>query len=148
MKLRIAASRSFLEFFFLGRLSWRPLSFHWTRATEPNRQHPLESRFCCGSCVVSWDRSFAESIVLPGGIVLTSLREAIAYLVKTVPASERRLPAVLTAAEMLTNAAEHGGSMELACIATLQAINRHHQREFNPDRKDTHWGKRKLKRAQ
>jgi hypothetical protein len=27
----------------------------------------------------------------------------------------------------------------------MRALNRGHVREFNPDRKDTHWGKRKLK---
>jgi hypothetical protein len=27
-------------------------------------------------------------------------------------------------------------------------LNRHVERVFNPDRKDTHWGKRKLKRDQ
>jgi hypothetical protein len=32
------------------------------------------------------------------------------------------MPTVLTAAEMLTNAAEHGGPVELARIATLQAL--------------------------
>jgi hypothetical protein len=35
------------------------------------------------------------------------------------------MPVVLTAAELLTNAAEHGGPLEIARIATLQAINRH-----------------------
>jgi len=56
------------------------------------------------------------------------------------------MPAVLTAAEMLTNAAEHGGPMEFARIGTLRALNRGHVREFNPDRKEHHWGRRKLKR--
>jgi hypothetical protein len=28
----------------------------------------------------------------------------------------------------------------------MRALNRHRGREFNPDRKETHWGKRKLKR--
>jgi hypothetical protein len=28
----------------------------------------------------------------------------------------------------------------------MGALNRHVVREFNPDRKETHWGKRKLKR--
>jgi hypothetical protein len=28
----------------------------------------------------------------------------------------------------------------------MQALHRHVVREFNPDRKDHHWGKRKLKR--
>jgi hypothetical protein len=88
---------------------------------------------------VSWDSRFAEPIELPDGIKLASLRESIAHLVKTIPAAERRLPAVLTAAEMLTAAAEHGGPIEFARITTLQALNRHAFRGFNPDRKDPHW---------
>lgn len=35
-----------------------------------------------------------------------------------------------------------------AHIGMLRAINRHVERVFNPDRKDTRWGKRKLKRDQ
>jgi hypothetical protein len=95
---------------------------------------------------VSWSLRFAEPIVLEDGAKLTSLRQAIAHLVKTVPADERGSPAVLTAAELLTNAAEHGGPVEFARIATLQALNRHAARVFNPDRKGPHWGRRKLKR--
>jgi hypothetical protein len=38
--------------------------------------------------------------VLPDGVKLASLREAIAHLVKTVPKAERRMSAVLTAAEL------------------------------------------------
>ena len=95
---------------------------------------------------MSWSLRFAEPIVLPDGAKLTSLRESIAHLVKTIPAAERRLPAVLTAAEMLTAAAEHRGPVEFARIATLQALNRHAQRVFNPDRKETKWGRRKLAR--
>jgi hypothetical protein len=38
--------------------------------------------------------------------------------------------------------------MFLAHIATLQAIHRNEVRQFNPDAKDHHWGKRKLKRDQ
>ncbi|MEH2519193.1 hypothetical protein V1279_004766 [Bradyrhizobium sp. AZCC 1610] len=30
----------------------------------------------------------------------------------------------------------------------MKALNRHVERVFNPERKDTHWGKRKLKRDQ
>ena len=37
--------------------------------------------------------------------------------------------------------------MFFARAAALQAIHRNVEREFNPDRKDTHWGKRKLKRV-
>jgi hypothetical protein len=43
---------------------------------------------------VSWDQRFAEPIVLPDGIKLASLREAIAHLVKTVPSSERGMRAL------------------------------------------------------
>ena len=53
---------------------------------------------------------------------------------------------MLTTAELLTNAAEHGVPVEFARIATLQALNRHAVRVFNPDRKETKWGRRKLKR--
>jgi hypothetical protein len=53
---------------------------------------------------------------------------------------------VQTAAYLVTRAAEHGGPMIFAQMGMLQAIHRHHKRVFNPERKDTHWGKRKLKR--
>jgi hypothetical protein len=33
-----------------------------------------------------------------------------------------------------------------ARIGMMRALNRRVVRKFNPDRKDTHWGKRKLKR--
>ena len=95
---------------------------------------------------MSWDSRFAEPIELPGGVKLASLREAIAHLVNTIPSSERGMPVVLTAAELITSAAEHGGPIEFARIATLRAVNRHAVREFNPDRKDAHWGRRNLKR--
>jgi hypothetical protein len=74
---------------------------------------------------VSWDSRFAEPIDLPRGVKLASLREAIVHLVNTVPSSERGTPVVLTAAELITSAAERGGSIEFARIATLRAINRH-----------------------
>jgi hypothetical protein len=38
--------------------------------------------------------------------------------------------------------------MTFARMAALQAIHRHQKRAINPDRKDTHWRKRKLKRDQ
>jgi hypothetical protein len=95
---------------------------------------------------VSRDSRFAEPIVLPDGVKLASLRESIAHLVKTIPAAERRMPVVLTAAELLTNAAEHGGPIEFARIATLQALNRHAERVFNPEPKSPPWARRKLKR--
>ena len=42
--------------------------------------------------------------------------------------------------------ADLGGPTMFARIGVMRAINRHVERVFNPDRKDHHWGKRKLKR--
>jgi hypothetical protein len=95
---------------------------------------------------MSWDQRFFEPIVLPDGVKLASLRDAIVHLINAIPSSERAMPIVLTAAELITSAAEHGGPIEFARIATLRAINRHVERLFDPSRKETHWGKRKLKR--
>jgi hypothetical protein len=95
---------------------------------------------------VSWDSRFAEPIVLDDGVKLASLRESITHLVKTIPAAERRLPAVLTAAEMLTAAAEHGGPVEFARITTLRALNRRMEHTFDPERKIPPGGRRKLER--
>jgi hypothetical protein len=66
---------------------------------------------------------FRRSRTATGRRRAATLREAIAYLAKTVPKAEQALPEVLA----------------------LRAIHRNKTRAFNPDRKDTHWGKRKLK---
>ena len=42
--------------------------------------------------------------------------------------------------------AESGGPTMFARIGVMRALNRHIERVFNPDRKDHHWGKRKLAR--
>src|SRR4051794_20856221 len=98
---------------------------------------------------MSWDRQFDDLIEAPGGKRLNTLREAVAYLAEGVPKSERDHPAVTTAAEMLTYAAEREVAwVFLARMATLKAIHRHEVRRINLDAKDHHWGKRKLKRDQ
>jgi hypothetical protein len=94
---------------------------------------------------VSWSQRFDEPIILPNGAKLRTLRDAIAHLGKVIPKSDHDLPSVTTAAECLSLAAEHGGPVEFARIATLQALNRHSVREFT-DQKATHWGRRKLRR--
>ena len=48
----------------------------------------------------------------------------------------------------LTRAAEQNYPVIFARMAMLQAIHRNDERVFNPDRKDPHWGRRKLKRDQ
>jgi hypothetical protein len=94
-----------------------------------------------------WLRKFDEPIETPDGKQLRTLREAVAYLAKTVPKAERDMPAVTTAAEMLTYAAERGTAwMFMARMAVSKALHRHRVVQFNPDAKEHHWGKRKLKR--
>src|ERR1700730_16857413 len=66
----------------------------------------------------------ADEVVLEDGTKLASLRQAIAHLAKFIPKAERNLPQVLTASNIMTKAAEQGGPVEFARIATLQAINR------------------------
>lgn len=75
-----------------------------------------------------------------------TLKNAIDHLSKAVPKSDHDHPKVLIAATCLTNAAEGRDLIKHARIATLPALNGHVERVFNPDRKETHRGKRKLKR--
>ena len=95
---------------------------------------------------MSWSLRFAEPIVLEDGSKLATLRDAIRHLAKIIPEAERDMSEILTASDLLTQAAEHDGAVEFARIATLQAINRHVERVLNPNRKDHHWGRRKLAR--
>jgi hypothetical protein len=94
----------------------------------------------------SWSKRFDEPIMLEDGTTLTTLRQAVEYLAKTVPKEEHNHPSVLTASDHLTRSAEQDYPMFFARAATVQAIHRNDVRVFNPDRKDHHWGKRKLKR--
>ena len=48
----------------------------------------------------------------------------------------------------ITEAAENNGPMIFARMGMMQAINRHHVREFDTSRKPHHWGKRRLRRDQ
>ena len=92
---------------------------------------------------MSWSLRFAEPIVLPDGRKLATLRDAVRHLAKMIPEAERDMAEVLTASDLLTQAAEHDGPVEFARIATLQAINRHVERVIDPTGKDKHWGRRK-----
>jgi hypothetical protein len=83
-----------------------------------------------------WSRKFDDPLETPDGTRLNTLREAVAYLAKTVPRSERDMPAVTTAAEMLTYAAERGIAwMFLGRMAVMKALHRHEVQVFNPDAK-------------
>ena len=48
------------------------------------------------------------------------------------------------AIEALLLVAESGGPAMFARIGVTRALNRHVEWKFNPDRKDPHWGRRKL----
>jgi hypothetical protein len=97
---------------------------------------------------VSWKRRFADPIVLPDGQRLVTLKDAGDYITK-LPKAEHSATEWQTAIEMLLKAAERSeGWLWFASIAVTQALHRHDVRVFNPDRKDHHWGKRKLKRDQ
>jgi hypothetical protein len=50
--------------------------------------------------------------------------------------------------EALILVATRGGPTMLARIGVRRAPHRNEERVFNSDRKETHWGKRKLKRDQ
>jgi hypothetical protein len=50
------------------------------------------------------------------------------------------------AMEALILVATHDGPTMFARIGVMRALTRHVERVFSPDRKDHHWGKRKLAR--
>jgi hypothetical protein len=63
----------------------------------------------------------------------------------TSPEAEHTAPEWQDAMQALMLVARDGPTM-FARIGVMRALNRHVERVFNPDRKVTHWGKRKLKR--
>jgi len=91
-----------------------------------------------------WQRKFEDPIPLPKGRQLVTFKDAADHIMKL---KESDLPEWQTAIEVLMLVARSGPTM-MARIGVMKALNRHVERVFNPDRKDTHWGKRKLKRDQ
>ena len=96
-----------------------------------------------------WSREFVDPIDLPHGRQvdrqLVTLEDAGNYITK-LPKAEHTAPEWRDAMEALILVATRGGPTMLARIGVMKALNRHVERVFNPDRKETHWGKRKLKR--
>lgn len=92
-----------------------------------------------------WSRAFEDPIALPAGKSLVTLKNAADCIMK-LPKAEQKLPEWEAAIEALLMAAEDRGPLLHARVGMLLALNRHVVREFNPDRKDPHWGKRKLAR--
>ena len=93
--------------------------------------------------MASWSRRFDEPVPLPDGRQIVTLKDAGAYIMK-LPKAEHGAPEWQAAMEALILVAENGGPTMLARIGVMRALNRRVERVFNPDRKDHHWGKRKL----
>jgi hypothetical protein len=91
-----------------------------------------------------WQRKFEDPIPLPDGRQLITLKDAADYIMK-LPIKEAALPEWQTAIEVLMLVARSGPTM-MARIGVMKALNRGHVREFNPDAKQHHWGRKKLKR--
>lgn len=91
-----------------------------------------------------WQRELEESIPLPRGRKLVTMKDAADYMMKLRKA-DRELQIWKDAGEAVIMAAEGRGPVMQARIGMLRALNRNVERTFT-DRKDTHWGKRKLKR--
>jgi hypothetical protein len=95
-----------------------------------------------------WSSEFEDPILLADGRKLVTLRDVATYITK-LPKAEQDFDIWQVAVEHLIRAAETGGGWTwLASIGVLRALHRDRVRGFNPDRKETHWGKRKLKRDQ
>jgi len=121
------------------------------RVRHTERSPRLDQSLVCRSIIVtiaSGFSRFADPILLPDGTQLKTLRDAISYLARTVPKSQHDTPSVTTAADTLIYAAERGWPTMLAHIGVMLALRRHEVRVFDPLRKDTRWGRRKLKRDQ
>jgi hypothetical protein len=96
---------------------------------------------------MSWDQRFFDPIILEGREPLVTLRDAAHYITK-LPKAEHDAEEWQAAMQALLLVAEQDGPTMFARIGIMKALNRHVERTFNPDRKDTHWGKCKLKRNQ
>jgi hypothetical protein len=94
---------------------------------------------------VSWGQQFTDPIPLPTGKPLLTLRDAATYIMK-LPKAEHEAAEWQAAMEALLLVAEQNGPTMFARIGVMRALNRHVERVFNPSRKETHWGRRKLAR--
>ena len=94
---------------------------------------------------MAWSRRFDEPIQPPKGKALVTLKDAANYIL-ALPKSKQQSLEWQAAGEAVMMAAEDRGPAMHARIGMMRALNRHVERVFNPSRKDTQWGKRKLKR--
>ena len=93
-----------------------------------------------------WSRPFEDPITLPNDKMLFTLRDAGDYIT-SLPEAEQQLEEWQTAIGCLIGAAEGRDFVMHARIGVLRALNRNIERTLT-DRKEMHWGRRKLKRDQ
>ena len=86
-------------------------------------------------------------ILLPGRRELVTLRDADDYIT-SLPKAEQNLDEWQAAVEALLLVVNLNGPTMMARIVVMRALNRNVERTLGSSRKDTHWGKRKLKRDQ
>ena len=86
-----------------------------------------------------WQRKFEDPIPLPGGRKLVTGRDAADYI--TCP-KKGALPEWQAAIEALMLVVEQRGPTMFARIGVMQALNRGQILEFNPSRKEHHWGEK------
>jgi hypothetical protein len=82
---------------------------------------------------------------LKGAQIVTGLRPGN-YITK-LPKAEHEAKEWQAAMETLILVAELGGATMFARIGAMRALDRHVERVFDPSRKDSHWGRRKLARG-
>ena len=76
---------------------------------------------------MSWDSDFAQPIVLPNKVVVTTLRQVLAYI-SELPEDQQNSPAWHKARECVFQAADQVGSVWFARIAVMQALQRDRQK--------------------
>jgi hypothetical protein len=95
---------------------------------------------------LSWSTPFPEPVELPDGRKLVTLEDAARYI-QRLPKATHDLPPWQHAVEHLMQASAGSPAwLMFAHMFMLRAMNHGVERVFNTDRKETHWGKRKLKR--
>ena len=92
-----------------------------------------------------WSTRFDEPVPLPRGRRLVTLEDAGNYVTK-LPKAEHTAPEWQAAMDALILVATSDGPTRFARIGVMRALNGHVERVFNPNRKDHHWGRRKLAR--
>jgi hypothetical protein len=117
-----------------------PCVRHGRDHTDLTTTTPVDTRVGRG-----WKRRFDDAIPLPRRRQPVTLEDAGTYITK-LPKAEHKTAEWQAAMEALILVATSGGPTMFARIGIMRALNRHVERVFNPDRKDKHWSRRKLKR--